>query len=70
MAAVIHRIKDEIREAVQRSSQKLVAHDLAGHAHQPKPKPSNRERMRKQLKRLQQRDAYDRTRGGLPERSG
>ena len=61
--------KDEIREAVQRSSQKLVAHDLLGLHHEPKPKPSHLERMREHIKRMRKRAAYRRTREGW-ERSG
>ena len=45
--------KEEVREAVQRSSQKLAALDLVGPPRTPKPKPSPRERLRKHMKRLQ-----------------
>ena len=59
----------EIREAVQRSSQKLTAHDLVGHVHPPKPKPSKLERMREHIKRMRKHAVYRSTREGW-ERSG
>lgn len=61
--------KAEVREAIQRSSQKLAAVDLVGRVRPPKPRPSRWERMRKQMTRLRQRGVYERTRA-LWERSG
>ena len=54
--------KADIREAVQRSSQKLLASDLVGHARKPKPKPSAWERLRKFMERKRRHAAVERTR--------
>ena len=43
--------KAEIRDGVQRSSQKLVASDLVGHGRKPVAKPSRRDRLRTFLAR-------------------
>jgi conjugative relaxase-like TrwC/TraI family protein len=59
----------EVREAVQRSSQKLAALDLVGLPRKPKPKPTRWERLRKEMKRLRQRGVYERIRAGW-DRSG
>ena len=61
--------KAEIREAVQRSSQKLAALDLVGLPKKPEPKPSHWERLQKHMQRLRQRGVYERIRAGW-ERSG
>jgi conjugative relaxase-like TrwC/TraI family protein len=52
--------KAEIREGVQRSSQKLTALDLVGLPRKPKPVPTMAERLRKLMDRKRRRRAYER----------